>query len=77
MFTSEDVLINYQLNQIVQDMSDFLDTTLVCGRCGGEAYRKAPDYVDYCDECGVVEGICEEIENDETIETAQTAVQTA
>ena len=29
---------------------------LVCDKCGDEAYRIAPEFVDYCNECGVVEG---------------------
>lgn len=36
------------------------DTILICDRCGEEARRIAPDYVDYCDECGVVEGLTHE-----------------
>jgi rubrerythrin len=32
------------------------DTVLICNRCGGEAGRKGDDAVDWCDDCGVVEG---------------------
>lgn len=31
---------------------------MMCGKCGGEeAYRLPSDYIDYCPECGVVEGL--------------------
>lgn len=29
---------------------------LICDRCGDEAIRIAPDFIDFCNECGVVEG---------------------
>ena len=31
------------------------DTILICDLCGEEAHRVAPDFVDYCDDCGIVE----------------------
>jgi len=40
---------------------------LICDRCGGEAYRKGDDYVDFCPECGVVEGHTHEEEDDENL----------
>ena len=34
------------------------DSWLKCPRCGEEAYVKGPDAIDWCDECGIVEGQC-------------------
>lgn len=32
--------------------------TMICGKCGEDiAYRLPPDYIDYCPECGVIEGL--------------------
>lgn len=39
-------------------------TWLQCPKCGEEAYPKGPDSVDYCDNCGVVEGQCEVIKEE-------------
>lgn len=58
MSTNDNLKINLAINKVVQDMSDFVDEQLVCGRCGGEAYRKGEDFIDYCDNCGIVEGLC-------------------
>ena len=34
------------------------ETYLQCGRCGEfDVYNAPPDFVSYCPECGVVEGI--------------------
>jgi Zn-finger nucleic acid-binding protein len=31
---------------------------MICGKCGEDiAYRLPPDYIDYCPECGVIEGL--------------------
>lgn len=40
-------------------------TWLKCPQCGGEASVVGPDSIDYCSECGVVEGQCEVV-NEET-----------
>ena len=29
---------------------------LICDRCGAECTVRGPDSLDWCDECGVVEG---------------------
>ena len=29
---------------------------LICNRCGAECGVRGPDSIDWCDECGVVEG---------------------
>jgi hypothetical protein len=29
---------------------------LICDRCGAECSVRGPDSIDWCDECGVVEG---------------------
>lgn len=29
---------------------------LICDRCGGEAGVRGPDSLDWCNECGIVEG---------------------
>jgi hypothetical protein len=34
---------------------------LICGRCGEEAGTAGPDAIDWCNECGIVEGICIEV----------------
>lgn len=28
-----------------------------CKRCGGEAYTTGDDAIDYCNHCGIVEGL--------------------
>jgi hypothetical protein len=39
---------------------------MICGKCGGnEAYRLPPDYIDYCPDCGVIEGLNNIIEGEE------------
>lgn len=37
------------------------DVWLQCNKCGGEAYRKGDDALDYCNECGIVEGNTKEV----------------
>ena len=38
---------------------------MICGRCGEDvAYRLPPDYIDYCPDCGVIEGL-DNVEVDE------------
>jgi hypothetical protein len=35
---------------------------MICGKCGGnQAYRIAPDYVDYCPDCGIIEGLGDDV----------------
>lgn len=36
------------------------ETVLICDSCGGFAFRKEPEFIDYCYECGVVEGLTHE-----------------
>ena len=40
------------------------DSWLQCPQCGGEAYPKGPDSIDWCDECGIVEGQCKIMEGE-------------
>lgn len=44
-------------------------TWLQCPKCGGEAGVRGPDAIDYCEDCGIVEGECKVIEVTDTLRT--------
>lgn len=57
----------YGWEEIWEGLEAQSNIIVICNKCGGEARRETSsgDWLDYCNDCGVVEGLTHEESEDE------------